>query len=92
MAKLFLDFSLLGTGTWGCNGCLGSEVCLFFSILVIVCRLMFGGAIPASLYKVLVGVGCSVPVMTLHASLSIGSIFLACEDLSHTGAQYSAGA
>ena len=53
---------------------------------------MFGGAIPASLYEVLVGVGRSFPVMTLHASLSNGSVFFECDDLFHTGAQYSASA
>ena len=45
---------------------------------------------PESLYKKFVGVGRSVPVMIRQASFSIGSIFLACGDLDHTGAQYSA--
>ena len=54
---------------------------------------MFGGAVglPTSLNKVLVGVGRSVLLITLHALLSSGSIFLACDDLFHTGAQYSTG-
>ena len=49
VAKLFLDLSLLGTGTWGCSGCLESKICLLFSILDVVYLLISGGAIPASL-------------------------------------------
>ena len=77
VAKLFLDLSLPFVSVCSKVGCLGSRLSLCFSIIVCVSLRMCGGAIPASLYNDVNGVGLSVPVMILPVWFNSGSTFLA---------------
>ena len=63
---------------------------MFFSIFAIVSRRIWGGGIPATLYKDGRGVDFKVPVIIRHDLFSSGSTLCAWHDLVHTGAQYSA--
>ena len=51
---------------------------------------MFGGAIPDNKYNSSTLAGLRHPVIARHALLSSESSLLACADLAHTGAAYSA--
>ena len=88
--KLLLDSKRLLGGIWSCRGCLLSFSCLYFWVLNWVSRLIWGGAIPASLWSAGRGVGLRVPVIMRQALFSSGSMLFAWQEFAHTGEQYSA--
>ena len=88
--KLFLDLRRLLAGTCSKSGCLGSVSCLNFSNLVVVSLRISGGAMPASLYTDVSGVGRRFPVIIRQALLSSALILFAWLDFPQTAQQYSA--
>ena len=66
--KLFLDGSLYLAGRWPRSGCLVSSSWRQRSALLSTFRRMWGGAIPASAYKQVIGVAFKQPVIILHVS------------------------
>lgn len=67
-----------------------SVCCLVFPALAKASLHIAGGVMPASLRRLLIGVGLIEPVMSLQASFSSASTLWAWEDRHHTRAQYPA--
>ena len=90
LMKLDLDFRRLFGVAWPNIGCISSVTWRCRSFMLATLRLTSGGAIPARVYRLSVGVALRQPVIRRQLALRAGSIFFAWQDLSHTGHAYSA--
>ena len=90
LRKLFLDFRRLAAGVWLKTGWRTSSIWRLRSFMLVTWRLISGGAMPASMYRLSVGVGRRHPVIWRQQALRAVSTFFAWVDLSHTGHAYSA--
>ena len=85
LIKLFRDFRRGSTPRCPLSGCLSSVVCRVRSVRLATALLMPGGAIPASMGRLLVLVGSRQPVIIRQVSFSVALSFFAWVERSHTG-------
>ena len=90
LIKLFPDFRRDTTLRCPLSGCLSSVACRVRSVRLATALLIFGGAIPASMGRLLVFVGVRQPVIIRQVSFSVAFSFFAWVERSHTGQAYSA--
>ena len=90
LMKLFRDFRRGTTTRCPLSGCLSSVVCRVRSVRLATALLMSGGAIPASMGRLLVLVGFKQPVIIRQVSFNVAFSFFAWVERSHTGQAYSA--